>query len=280
VKYYTWDGGDANPCGSFTLRLQTPTLPPANLQCHLCRICKNIRLYTAGPEFLLPYNGTPQVQVIGRGNVVTVPPTDLPVPTKVYKVTSTLVDWLGYSDHIQRVNDGSVYTRSVNQCGVTAWKKCTVGSPIALDLDMSGDVEHITGSFDFDLSGNGIPEELTQWFGPHEGILVDSTYPGFDSGNLIGWHLYGDLAGTYDDGFDKLALHDFNEDGVVSGSELDGIMIWIDANSNAKLDAGELSTLESHGVVSLSLSHDENFVSTATLVDGSVIMSKDLWLAR
>jgi hypothetical protein len=46
--------------------------------------------------------------------------------------------------------------------------------------------------------------------------LVDSTYPGFASGHLIGWHLYGDLADTYDDGFDKLvALHDYNEDGVV-----------------------------------------------------------------
>jgi hypothetical protein len=47
-------------------------------------------------------------------------------------------------------------------------------------------------------------------------------------------------------------------------------------------DAGKWSSLESHGVGPLvPLHRDENFVSTATLVDGTVmIISTDLWLAH
>jgi hypothetical protein len=273
VTYHTWDGDDQYPCGSFTLKFKTPTFPPAITRCHVCRLCKNIRLYTADPKFVFPYDGTPQVRILGRRGAVSVPPKDLPVPT-----TSTLVAWEDYDK--RAVADGSVETRGVNQCGATAWRKCSVGSPIALDLDRSGAVEHISGNFEFDLTGNGIKEELTEWFGPKEGILVDSNYTGFETGQLIGWHLFGDLEGTFNDGFEKLALHDFNHDGVVSGDELDGIVVWIDANSNAALDENELSTLDSHGVVSLSLSHDENYISSATLRDGTVIVTEDKWFKR
>jgi hypothetical protein len=57
----------------------------------------------------------------------------------------------------------------------------------------------------------------------------------------------------------------------VSGDdEMKGIMVWMDANSNAVLDNEELSTVESHGIVSWSPSHYSEYVSTATtLTDGS-----------
>lgn len=278
VTYYTWGGGDKFPCGSFKLKLQTPEKPPAFRRCHLCRRCKSMRFHTTG-VFPNPFPGVPQLKVVQRGGRETVRTGLSPIR---YRKGQDYVDayWLEYPKKAKEVADGSVFMRATNGSCASKWRKCSVGSPIALDLDMSGAVEHITGEFDFDLSGNGIPEELTEWFAPTEGILVDSTYPGFDDGTLIGWHLYGDLGGMYDDGFDKLAMHDFNGDGMVSGEELDGIAIWTDANSNAVLDDGELSTLESHGVVSFSLSHDDDYISTATLEDGSEMVTQDLWFAR
>lgn len=278
VQWFTWKGGDDFPCGSFTLKLETPVKPPMFRACHLCRVCKSLRFFTVG-TLPNPFPGIPELQVVKRGGEVTVNTGLSPIR---YRNGRDFADayWLEYPDNADKVADGSVFMQAENQGCVSEWRKCSVGSPIALDLDNSGAVEHITGTFDFDLSGNGIPEELTEWFAPTEGILVDSTYPGFNDGTLIGWHLYGDLAGLYEDGFDKLALHDFDGDGVVSGDELEGIAIWTDANSNAALDDGEVSSLASHGVVSLSLSHDENFVSTATLDDGSEMMTRDLWFAR
>lgn len=279
VTWYTWSAGDSAPCGTKTLHLATPPPPPEFNRCHLCRRCKSVRMYTP-VVFPNPFPAVAHLQVVKRGGIVT---ATHEFETIRYRAGKKYADssWLEYPDFANEVEDGSVYTRSENSCGVSSWRKCSVGSPVALDLDGSGDVEHITGEFDFDLSGNGIPEELTEWFAPTEGILVDSTYPGYDSGELTGWHLYGDLAGLHEDGFEKLAMHDFNNDGVISGeNELAGIAVWTDANSNAILDDGEISTLESHGVVSFELDHDENYISSATLADGSEMVTRDLWFAR
>ena len=278
VNVYTWKGGDKYPCSSTTFTLKAPPTPPAFRRCHLCRNCKSLRFHTTG-VFPMPFLATPELAVISRqGDTVLTHEFD----NIRYRPGRDFVDayWLDYPKFVKEVADNGVYMRAKNACGITEWRKCSVGSPIAIDLDNSKEVEHIDGEFYFDLSGNGIAEHLTEWFAPSEGILVDSTYPGFESGELIGWHLYGDLGGLYDDGFDKLALHDFDNDGFVSGDELEGIAIWIDANSNAVLDDGELSELSDHKIESLELAHDDNYVSTAYLSDDETRMTQDLWFAR
>lgn len=131
----------------------------------------------------------------------------------------------------------------------------------------------------FMQTGDGEAETISEWFAPTEGILVDTTH-GLGDGVVTAHHLFGDQGDIYLDGYDKLSeLFDKNEDGEVNGPELEGLGIWIDANSNALLDDGELSTLESHGIVSISTDHFD-FESTVTLSDGSTIMSKDLWFVR
>ena len=148
-------------------------------------------------------------------------------------------------------------------------------SPIGLDIDGTSSVERIEGEFSIDVTGDGEIETLNEWFAPTEGILINTNIA-IEDGAVTGQHLFGDQGGTYADGFEKLALLDANRDGQVAGAELDGLAIWTDANSNAKLDAGEMSTLADHGVVSLSTSHT-SFVSQATLADGSSMMMEDLW---
>jgi hypothetical protein len=89
----------------------------------------------------------------------------------------------------------------------------------------------------------------------------------------------GNMGGAYLDGFEKLATHDLNGDGVVSGDELNFLAIWTDANSNAKLDDGELSTLASHNIVALNTAHT-NLQSTVILSDGSSLLMEDLVFAE
>ena len=147
-----------------------------------------------------------------------------------------------------------------------------------MDIDRSGAVERQVGSFIIDITGDGEYEELSQWFAPTEGILVDISNQSVD-GSISGVQLFGDEGGNYADGFEKLATHDNDGNGIVEGKELEGMAIWVDANSNAKLDEGELSTLKDHKIVGLMTSND-NLVSRAILEDGSEMVMEDLYFFR
>lgn len=168
--------------------------------------------------------------------------------------------------------------RVINDAGQAGpWKLCTSNTPIGLDIDMSGAVERISGDFFIDLSGDGDIEHFVEWFAPTEGILIDTTIP-IVNGTITGHHLFGDLGGTYTNGFAKLKEHDGDGDGEIDGIELEDFAIWTDANSNTKLDDGELSTLASHGIVALS-TFQKKLVSNATLSDGSSMYMEDLVFA-
>ena len=149
-------------------------------------------------------------------------------------------------------------------------------TPIALDLDRSGHVETIPGDFQFDITGNGLNEKLDGWFAPTEGILFDSTIV---ERPVSGKHLFGDEGGKYAHGFEKLAYKfDTNLDGLVKGDELHDLRLWIDGNSNAKLEEDELVQLSDYGIHSISLKFDEDtFISQAYLEDGSAIRVRDVF---
>lgn len=216
--------------------------------------------------------------------------TAIPLGTKIEVITtsnkqleyypsSSTAKHLYVKDHKAEFNRRNFSIRFVYAGGVeTAWKKCKNFTPIAIDIDRSGEVEHITGSFQIDITGDGDINNLEEWFAPTEAIVIDTEH-GIEDGIISGQHLFGDMGGTYSDGFEKLALHDTNNDGEVSGSELDGFALWIDANSNNILDEGELSTLEDYDIVSLVTSHD-NFESEAILGDGSTLKMVDKWFVR
>ena len=183
--------------------------------------------------------------------------------------------------------------------------QCSGNTPIGLDIDGSGAVERIQGNFMFDISGDGDIEHLHEWFAPTEGILLDAALAMKDglvtsshflsnksvvgadkreltkhSGAVTGKHLFGDMGSLFADGFVKLAIKDSDKNGYVNGSELGGLAIWVDANSNAKVDAGELHSLLSYGIVGLRTTPNKGtFVSEAQLADGSTMMVEDLFFA-
>ena len=109
----------------------------------------------------------------------------------------------------------------------------------------------ITGPFSAptdNFDGDGTDENVTDWFGSSDGILVDTTKI---TGEIDGTALFGDQGGEYAHGYEKLSLHDANGDGVVSGDELVGLALWID-DGDASLEAGELHSLARYAITSIS----------------------------
>jgi hypothetical protein len=156
-------------------------------------------------------------------------------------------------------------------------------SPIILDLDGSGEpdvanhewlphapkfyTQHMTV---FDMIGNGVPI-LTEWVGPHAGILCVPDQNGKVTSAL---QLFG-TAGGFDDGYEKLSLLDKNHDGVLTGDELKGLYVWIDKNGNGKVDPGELYTVQELGITAISV-REHNFKSWYVR-NGKKLATWDWW---
>lgn len=125
--------------------------------------------------------------------------------------------------------------------------------PIVLDLDGNG-IE-LTGRLDrsiyFDMDGDGI-KERTGWVSPKDGLLaIDENNNGrIDNIN----ELIGDLGRS---GFTELSAYDLNKDKLINASDavFAKLRVWVDANSNAITDAGELKNLPSLNIKSIDLNY-------------------------
>ncbi len=123
--------------------------------------------------------------------------------------------------------------------------------PLALDLD--GDGLELTAESavapSFDLDGDGFAER-TGWVRPDDGLLVhDANANGLidDIGELFG--------NQNEDGFAELATWDTNSDGIIDASDTGfaSLQVWQDLDQDGVTDTGELSSLSSLGIESLSL---------------------------
>ena len=141
-------------------------------------------------------------------------------------------------------------------------------SPIVLDLDGDGMLSASNGEWlphpkkvdrdnmrVFDVNGNGF-NCMVEWVGSSDGLLVEPKADGTVDGSC----LFG-TTGGYDNGFEKLALRDKNRDGKISQEELAGLFVWQDSNRNAKVDKGELNTVQSLGITVISCNFNQGFVS-------------------
>ena len=126
-----------------------------------------------------------------------------------------------------------------------------VAPPIALDLNGDGVVSFLTtdAGATFDYGGGTV---ATAWVGAQDGILVrDANHDGQVTATEIVFATSGsDLQG--------LAVYDSNHDGQLSSADakFGEFAVWQDANSNGKVDAGELQSLAAQGIASISLSSD------------------------
>jgi hypothetical protein len=174
------------------------------------------------------------------------------------------------------------------------------GCPVMLDLNGDGSIG-VTGlstarnhhgtirpTVDFDLDGDGSLDHIEWSSGNGDGILVDDRDGGatkaMNGSQVInGKRLFGDEGGAYASGYERLAQLDANHDGKLTGSELDGLKIWID-DGDAKLEPGELKTLAELHVSELSVRMDlvmnqrgETLMRGTFTRNGEQQMSEDVW---
>lgn len=135
----------------------------------------------------------------------------------------------------------------------------------------------------FDLDGSGLPHRW-QWITPKAGWLV---YQGtgqrrVDSGiRLLGSRTFWIF---WRDGYAAMAALDDDTDGWLAGSELEGLAIWQDPNSNGIVEPGEVRPVAELGIVALSCAHVphpqrfEYSPGGVVFADGSVRPSYD-WIA-
>jgi hypothetical protein len=133
-------------------------------------------------------------------------------------------------------------------------------TPIVLDMDGDGKLEASKGNYlphdlcipmeemvAFDINGDNF-EELVEWIGPNDGLLVLPV----QGEEVSGKHLFGSAKG-FQNGFQCLSTLDANNDDVISGEELAGLCVWQDANRNGKVDAGEMNSVQSLGITKLNV---------------------------
>ena len=165
--------------------------------------------------------------------------------------------------------------------------------PVVLDLDGDGvETTSVQRAAFFDHNADGFAER-TGWVGRDDGLLVrDRDGSGrIDSGReLFGNHTLRADGAEAAHGYQALADLDSNADGKVDGADavFDELRIWRDADQNGVSAPGELHTLGSLGIRSLSTSFSESSatdaqgnalrqVSTLTRVDGSQGATADVW---
>jgi hypothetical protein len=109
---------------------------------------------------------------------------------------------------------------------------------------------------DFDLRGYG-PRETWPWVKPNLGFLVwdpDESGRIESARQMFGGYTFQIFWRT---GYDALRALDDNDDGVLTGSELDGISVWFDRNGDEHAASDEVTPLKRLGIVSVSVTASE-----------------------
>jgi tetratricopeptide (TPR) repeat protein len=127
-------------------------------------------------------------------------------------------------------------------------------TPIAVPLrDNVGPagVYDTTARVRFDADGSGKQREWS-WIGPDAGWLVhDSDGNGTIASAL---QLFGSVTFWlfWDNGYQALSSLDDDGNGEISGTEMNGLAIWWDADRDGVSNPSEVESLEAHGIVALS----------------------------
>ncbi len=123
--------------------------------------------------------------------------------------------------------------------------------PLVLDLDDNGydliSREYSQAYFEFDNDGFA---ENAGWVGGNDAFLVRDVNGNGRIDNIT--EMFGNRTTS---GFAALAALDSNGDGIFSSADADftSVKLWKDANSDGVTDAGELISLATAGIVSISL---------------------------
>ncbi len=147
-----------------------------------------------------------------------------------------------------------------------------VASPLVLNMSGNGKLEASGGQWLphpdhlyannlvlFDFLGDGFPV-IMEWVGPSDGILVDPTLGNCSMTHVNGTCMFGTVGG-FANGYQKLSLLNKNHTGTLTGNELKGLYVWQDKNDNAKVDPGELKSVQSLGITAIHITKNPDMKS-------------------
>ena len=184
--------------------------------------------------------------------------------------------------------DGETTNTYADNASTAVGGELDTASPLILDLGSAGvDLIDINSS-DFvywDNDSDGFAE-ASGWVGPEDGLLaIDLNLDGIINDNS---ELFGSVIA---EGFQELADLDSNSDGIINASDqlFSSLLVWVDEDSDAYTDEGELSSLSDLSVASISLqntrvdiSNSGNTISNTgafTYNDSSTGEIIDVWFA-
>ncbi len=162
------------------------------------------------------------------------------------------------------------------------------GSPVILDLEGLGRPDLLAGSEwkvipgrklastalrAFDLDGSGTA--TWEWVGPRTGLLAwDPAGSGkIASGKqLFGNYTWGE---RFKDGYEPLARLDKDGDGQLAGPELEKLVVWVDTNSNAQSEPGEVLPVAKYGIESIAIQAQRDAKGHASVAKGFVRRTAD-----
>jgi hypothetical protein len=124
-------------------------------------------------------------------------------------------------------------------------------------------------SYDY-FWGSRADAERTEWLkkGTNDGFLVwDHNGNGMIDDNTEMMSEF-DREGNevFANGYEKLRHYfDKDNDGIIQGQELHGLMFWVDSNADAQTDSGEIKTLDQYGITHIQIPEEGELTSSSTI---------------
>ncbi len=159
-------------------------------------------------------------------------------------------------------------------------------TPLVIPVGRQDDLQALVNpaaSVRFDLDGSGRQLEWPWITNAAAWLVFDPQHTGKITSSI---QMFGSRSFLLfcTDGYQALALLDNNLDGAITGTELTGLALWQDLNSDGLSDPGEVRTVTSHGITSLSTrgqAHDSGIPycpAGVTFKDGTTRPTYDLIL--
>ncbi|MCK9374436.1 MAG: Ig-like domain-containing protein, partial [Sulfuricurvum sp.] len=153
-------------------------------------------------------------------------------------------------------------------------------TPIVLDLNhnaiTSTALATSTAYFDYDGDGN---REHTGWAEKGDAMLVAD----LNNDGVIndGSEHFGNYTKLLDgtraqDGYEALAHYDSNSDGVIDNRDeaFGNLLLWKDANQNGKTEEGELTNIQTSGILALHLDRANGITFEQTSENGNILLNE------
>lgn len=175
----------------------------------------------------------------------------------------------GLTEYVR--TDGSVGTAGDV---IIAYAGSSLGELPPVILDLNGDgvslISRLASSVGFDADNDGLAQR-TGWFSAGDGVLaLDRNGDGYIGGGAE-ISFSQDVAGAASD-LQGLVAFDSNANGFLDRDDarFGEFLIWRDANQDGVSQAGELASLDDHGIVALSLTGTPSGASISGAVDNVV----------